>query len=43
MNDETEKPDPQKRLAEEYGDVALGVECAWPVSVPDAELELEQQ
>jgi hypothetical protein len=35
MCDETEKePTEQAKAADPYGDVALGVECAWPQAMP---------
>jgi hypothetical protein len=37
MLEQTEQPiaEPVEKL-DPYGDVALGVECAWPVSIPEA-------
>jgi hypothetical protein len=37
MSDRTEEETTiQAEAAERYGDVALGVECAWPESIPRA-------
>jgi len=38
MRDQTENEiTDEARAADPYGDVALGVECAWPQSIPVAQ------
>ena len=38
MREQTENETTEKTAAlERYGDVALGVECAWPPSIPVAQ------
>lgn len=38
MRDYADPQSPEDQDADPYGDVALGVECAWPESIPAVEV-----